>query len=217
LSHGGHCAAVRFVQQVQRPVGTREERIQSLKLRPDEDPEKGALMATRKPRRPKQAAPVRSRAKKKSAAGKRSASTRAASTTRERRKQAPETLRLRGIEPSITVSDIDRSLRFYTDVLGFFVGQRWTDDGGKLLGVMLKAGVCQLGLSQDDWAKGRERKRGEGVRIWCKTGQNVDTLAKRIKSAGWTLTEEPTQQAWGARTMSLDDPDGFHLSFYSEP
>jgi uncharacterized glyoxalase superfamily protein PhnB len=174
-------------------------------------------MAARQPRRVKRAATSRSGAKKKSAAGKRSASTRAASSTRERRKQAPETLRLRGIEPGMTVSDMDRSLRFYTDVLGFFVGQRWTDDGGKLLGVMLKAGACQLGLSQDDWAKGRDRKRGDGVRIWCKTAQNIDTLAERIKAAGWKLTEEPTTQAWGARTMSLDDPDGFHLSFYSEP
>jgi lactoylglutathione lyase len=178
-------------------------------------------MATRKPRRVKRApARAASRGKKKAAA--KSAATRrtpaaAATPARERRRQEPETLRLRGIEPGITVSDLDRSLRFYTDVLGFHVGQRWTDESGRLLGVMLRAGACQLGLSQDDWEKGRDRQRGDGVRIWCKTAQSIDALADRIKSAGWRLTEEPSMQAWGARTLALDDPDGFHISFYAEP
>ena len=50
-------------------------------------------------------------------------------------------------------------------------------DGGVLRGVMLKAGACDLGLSQDDWAKGRDRKKGEGMRIWCQTAQDIDALA----------------------------------------
>lgn len=131
----------------------------------------------------------------------------------EQRRRDPETLRLRSLEPSFTVSDLDRSVRFYTDVLGFIVGERWTD-GGVLRGVRLRAGVCDLNLSQDDWAKGRDRKRGEGVRIWCKTAQDIDALAARIRAAGGRLTEEPKNQPWGARTLSVDDPDGFHLTIY---
>ena len=106
-------------------------------------------------------------------------------------------------------------MRFYTDVLGFIVAERWTD-AGVLRGVMLKAGVCELGLSQDDWAKGRDRKKGQGMRIWCKTEQDVDALAARIKAAGWRLTEEPRDQPWGARSLSVDDPDGFGLTIYWE-
>jgi predicted enzyme related to lactoylglutathione lyase len=79
--------------------------------------------------------------------------------------------------------------------------------------VMLKAGVCKLGLSQDDWAKGRDRKRGEGVRIWCTTAQDIDALAARIQAAGGALTEGPADQEWGGRSFSVDDPDGYHLSF----
>jgi uncharacterized glyoxalase superfamily protein PhnB len=136
----------------------------------------------------------------------------------ERRQQARESLRLRSIESSLTVSNLERSLHFYTEVLGFYAGQRWTDKAtGKLLGLMLKAGVCQLGLSQDDWAKGRDRKRGEAVRIRCTTAQDIDALAKRIKAAGVHLTEEPTDQPWGGRSLSVDDPDGFHLSIYRAP
>jgi len=133
----------------------------------------------------------------------------------ERRKQTPETLRLRSFEPSITVADIERSIRFYTEVLGFIVGERWKGDDGVLRGAMLRAGACSLGLSQDDWSKGRDRKKGEGVRIWCTTAQDVDAIAKRIQSAGGRLTEGPMTQSWGARSLSIDDPDGFHISIYA--
>ena len=134
----------------------------------------------------------------------------------DRRQNQPATLRLRSIEPSFTVSDLDRSVRFYTEVLGFVIGERFTDDKGVTRGVMLKAGTCQIGLSQDDWAKGRDRQRGVAVRIWATTAQDIDELASRIKARGGKLTEEPTDQSWGGRSLSVDDPDGFHLTIYSE-
>jgi Glyoxalase/Bleomycin resistance protein/Dioxygenase superfamily len=77
-------------------------------------------------------------------------------------RREPETLRLRAIEPALTVDDINRSLTFYTDVLGFFVSDRFTDKSGLLLGAMLKAGACGLNLSQDDWSKGRDRQKARG-------------------------------------------------------
>jgi catechol 2,3-dioxygenase-like lactoylglutathione lyase family enzyme len=167
-------------------------------------------MASRKPRGTKRPArPARPRRKK--TADRRNA----AASRRERRRKHPETLRLRSLEPSFTVNDLARSVRFYTDVLGFIVGERWTD-GGELRGVTLKAGVCELSLSQDDWAKGRDRQKGEAVRIWCSTAQDLDALAVRIKAEGGRLTEEPTDQSWGGRRLSVDDPDGFHLTIYRE-
>jgi uncharacterized glyoxalase superfamily protein PhnB len=78
--------------------------------------------------------------------------------------------------------------------------------------MMLKAGASQLSLSQDDWARGRDRKKGEGVRIWCRTAQDIDRLAARIKAAGGHLTAEPKDQPWGGRSLAVDDPDGYHLT-----
>jgi lactoylglutathione lyase len=127
------------------------------------------------------------------------------------RKQ-PETLRLKSFTPSITVSDLSRSLAFYTDGLGFIVSERWAD-GDVLRGVMLKAGTCELGLAQDDWRLGKDRKKGQGLRIWCDTSQDIDAIATRLKAAGFSLTEEPEDRvAWKVRSFSVDDPDGFHLT-----
>lgn len=135
----------------------------------------------------------------------------------ERRDQnKPESLRLRSIEPSFTVSDIERSIKFYVDVLGFTMGEQFKNDAGAVIGVMVKAGSCQIGLSQDDWKKGRDRQRGVAVRIWCTTTQDVDAFADRVKQNGVTLAHEPTDEPWGGRSFSVDDPDGFHLTIYGE-
>lgn len=169
-------------------------------------------MAKSKPRR---RAAVAAGRKVKSAAPRRKAkpAARRAAAPRQKARQSPETLRLRAFTPGLTVNDLDRSIAFYTKALGFIVGERWERDG-RLVGVMLKAGASELGLSQDDWQKGRDRTKGVAVRLWCETAQDIDALAARARAAGHALTEEPKDQPWGGRAFSLDDPDGFHLTIF---
>lgn len=131
--------------------------------------------------------------------------------TRPKRKQ-PETLRVRSASPSFTVNDLPKSIAWYRDVLGFTEGERWDRDG-KLEGIEMVAGTITLMLGQDDFAKGRDRRKGEGTRVWLNTAQSIDALAKRIKEHGGRLDYEPRDQPWGDRTFGLTDPDGFHLTF----
>ena len=126
-------------------------------------------------------------------------------------RQKPETLRLRRVMPSLTVNDLQASAAWYRDVLGFKTDERWEQDG-KLMGVSLKAGGVTLMIAQDDWKKGRDRKKGEGFRLYCATKQNVDALAKKIESRGGKLDSPPTDQPWGTRDFGLTDPDGFKIT-----
>jgi catechol 2,3-dioxygenase-like lactoylglutathione lyase family enzyme len=171
-------------------------------------------MAARKAKAARRKAAKRAPARAKTPRTTNAAARSGAGAQPDRRTSKTETLRLRSVEPIFTVSDLERSIRFYTDVLGFVVGDRYSGDTGVLQGVMLKAGVCQLGLSQDDWAKGRDRQRGTAVRIWCTTVQDIDRLAARVRAAGHQLAEGPTDQPWGGRSFGVDDPDGFHLTIY---
>jgi len=120
---------------------------------------------------------------------------------------------VRAYEPTFTVDDIARSERFYTEVIGFVVDQRWSEEG-QLKGLLLKAGDSRLGLSQDDWAKGRDRKKGIGLSVWCQTDQDIDALAARIKAAGGRLISGPSDEPGLGRNLAVDDPDGFRLRFY---
>lgn len=126
-------------------------------------------------------------------------------------RKKPETLRLRAVMPSLTVNDIHASLKWYRDVLGCTAGEEWIRDG-RLAGAMLKAGTVEFMIGQDDFAKGRDRRKGEGFRLYCTTQQDLDRLAALIKTRGGTLAQEPTDQPWGVRDLAVVDPDGYKIS-----
>jgi uncharacterized glyoxalase superfamily protein PhnB len=159
--------------------------------------------------------------KAKRAGGRAAGGRRAAKRTAARRKPAlharrqPESLRLRSASPSFTVNNIQKSLAFYRDVLGFTVKERWEKDGA-LQGVELLAGRVTFWLGEDDWQKGRDRVKGQGFRMYCGTSQDVDTLARQIRERGGTLAEGPKDQPWGGRDFAVVDPDGFKITFASE-
>jgi len=117
--------------------------------------------------------------------------------------------------PSFTANDLEKSLAWYRDVVGFAVEERYERDG-KLAGVGLRAGNVFLMLGQDDWKKGRDRQKGQGFRIYCMTTQDVDAMADRIRRAGGVLDQEPKDQPWGMRDFSLTDPDGFKITIGKE-
>jgi catechol 2,3-dioxygenase-like lactoylglutathione lyase family enzyme len=125
-------------------------------------------------------------------------------------RKGPESLRMRTATPILTVDDVDQSLRWYRDVLGFVVGERW-EEGGKLLGLEMVAGGVSFFLNQDDWKKGRDRAKGEGFRIYCTTAQDVDGLAKLVKARGGTLDHEPSDEM-GTRNFAVVDPDGYKIT-----
>jgi uncharacterized glyoxalase superfamily protein PhnB len=130
------------------------------------------------------------------------------------RRTTPESLRLRALSAALTAGDLEKSIAWYRDVVGFTLDQSWEQDG-KLVGVALIAGDVRINLSQDDGARGKDRAKGQGFRLYMSTVQNVDQIAARIKERGGTLESEPTDMPWGTRAFSLVDPDGFKLTISS--
>lgn len=138
-----------------------------------------------------------------------------ASPQEDRRKRdRPEMLRLKSISPGITVNDLGASLKWYCDVVGFHVAEKFEHEG-VVRGAALIAGVGQLMLSQDDGAKGQDRVKGQAIRLYLTTSQEVDAVAEAIKARGGTLASEPDDMPWGARAFDLLDPDGFQLTITS--
>jgi len=128
-----------------------------------------------------------------------------------RARTQPETLRLRTSSPGFTVNDIAKSVAWYQEILGCLVVDRWERDG-KLMGATLRAGTVDFYLGQDDWRKGRDRKKGEGFRLYCVTVQDIEALAATIKTRGGRLLHEPQTEPWGERDFAVEDPDGFKIT-----
>lgn len=120
-------------------------------------------------------------------------------------------LQVRSLVPTLTVNDLNRSLKFYRDGLGFAVTEEHKDDG-VVKGVMIQAGNVTLGLSQDDFAKGRDRVKGIGLRFYIETDQDIHELAGQAKATGISLNEGPAPLPWGPVGFTVTDPDGFKLT-----
>ena len=130
------------------------------------------------------------------------------------RRTEPQSFRARTLDAALTVKDLEKSLAWYQDVVGFTV-DRIHEREGKLIAVSLKAGNARILINQDDGARGWDRVKGEGISLQFTTEQNLDAIANRIKERGGTLDLEPTDMPWGVRVFRLRDPDGFRLVFSS--
>lgn len=127
---------------------------------------------------------------------------------------APDPFLARSLSASLTVSDLQASLAWYRDVVGFTVDQEYEREG-RLLAVALRAGDVRILLNRDDGARGLDREKGAGFSLMMTTDQDVDSVAARIREHGGTLDTEPADMPWGGRAFRLRDPDGFRFAVTS--
>lgn len=105
--------------------------------------------------------------------------------------------------PILRVGDLNRSLAYYTEKLGFKEDWRWKDWVASV-----SRGSCNLMLSQGDQGH-------PGSWVWIGVG-DVHALHEEYARSGATIRQPPTNHAW-ALEMQVFDPDGNVLRFGSEP
>jgi uncharacterized glyoxalase superfamily protein PhnB len=113
---------------------------------------------------------------------------------------------------SITCRNVEESIRWYRDVVGFAVARTF-ESGGKTAGAVIVAGDIRIVLNQDDGKLGWDRIKGQGIYLQINVAApaDVDAVAARIKAAGGALLNEPADREWGVRMFQFRDPDGFKL------
>ena len=113
---------------------------------------------------------------------------------------------------SITCKDLEASIRFYRDAVGFAVDRTFENEG-KVVAASIAAGDCRIVLNQDDGKLGWDRIKGQGfyLQVNVTGAADVDAAAARIKAAGGTLLSEPADRPWGVRMFQFRDLDGFKL------
>lgn len=125
-----------------------------------------------------------------------------------------EQLQGESLQASLTVGNLEQSVAWYVDVLGFSEDRRHQREG-RLIAVSLKAGAVRILLTQDDGAQGMDRAKGQGLSLQITTPQDADVLAERVRQCGWALETEPVTAPHGVRIFRLRDPDGFRFTISS--
>ena len=112
--------------------------------------------------------------------------------------------------PILYVADIERSLAFDRDLLGFEAAYEWAPEGRPVF-VALRLGTSSLGLC----AVGEARPLGWVGAIPGLSGEvclyvdDVDRAAEWLRSQGVREREAPADQPWGERLAYFEDPDGY--------
>jgi nicotinamidase-related amidase/catechol 2,3-dioxygenase-like lactoylglutathione lyase family enzyme len=102
----------------------------------------------------------------------------------------------------LEVADLDRSLDFYQNILGFTVRKREPFRDGRDL-VVTDQG---LGLVARDGGASNDG----GLEHLCFGARGVDALAERAQAAGHPIVRGPGPGPYG-HTVYLEDPDGNHV------
>jgi uncharacterized glyoxalase superfamily protein PhnB len=110
--------------------------------------------------------------------------------------------RFENIQPILRVEDIEKSVRYYVDVLGFTKAP-WGD-----FFTFVSRDRCRIYLC--------EGSQGHpGTWVWAGV-EDVDLLYEEYKAAGAIIRVPPRNYPW-AFEMHVEDPDGHVLRFGSEP
>ena len=109
--------------------------------------------------------------------------------------------------PFFRVSDMEESVRYYVDGLGFTMTKKWIDEG-KLRWCWLELGGAALMLQE--WTP--KGKVGEGVSI-CFICEDALAIYREVTARGIQASRPFVGN--GMWNTSLSDPDGYRLEFES--
>jgi len=117
---------------------------------------------------------------------------------------------------ALTVSDYERSIKFYCEGLGIEPAAIWNNDGGRAL--MLEMGKATLELfdeRQAEFIDGLEAgKRVSGQVRFALQVSDLQSTMKRLLDHGATLVHPPVTTPWGDINVRLQDPDGMQITLF---
>ena len=115
---------------------------------------------------------------------------------------------------NIYVSDIERAVRFYRDILGLKLLMRDDSFGyASFDGVTIRIGISVVRPGADNFT---ELVGGQtGIAF---TAPAIDPIFSALRNQGVQFPLEPADQPWGGRLALFSDPDGnvFYLDQVAE-
>lgn len=121
---------------------------------------------------------------------------------------------MKSIIPALAVADIEKSVAFYSEVLGFDVTMTIPGEDGTLVHASINRGDAAIMFGKRDTSNPHDQGQlGAGVALFATVAddEDIDAYFQRVKAAGATVVQEPTDQFWGHRDWIIADPDGYLL------
>ena len=125
--------------------------------------------------------------------------------------------------PELSITDFQKTLRFYTEILGFKIEYQREEEGFAYLSLgESQIMVDQIGLTRT-WRTGEfEHPLGRGINLQIEV-PDIESLLIRLKKNGVDLFMEPEEKWYrkdevevGNKQFLVQDPDGYLLRFFED-
>jgi catechol 2,3-dioxygenase-like lactoylglutathione lyase family enzyme len=111
----------------------------------------------------------------------------------------------------VYVKDVERSLRFYHDLLGFKLIEDFRYENRPVYARLhAPGGDGTIALHQ---AGPNDSIASDGVRLYFEV-RELDEFCRKLQQKDFYITRLPTMMPWGWRHAYLNDPDGHEISLY---
>ncbi len=126
--------------------------------------------------------------------------------------------------PELSISDYEKTLEFYTKILGFIVEYDRVEEGFAYLSLgEAQIMIDQIGKTRT-WMSGCfEYPLGRGVNFQIRVEEGIDPMLLRLSQNNVKLFMEPEEKWYrkgtyevGNRQFIVQDPDGYLLRFFEE-
>jgi uncharacterized glyoxalase superfamily protein PhnB len=121
-------------------------------------------------------------------------------------------LTVRQLKPLLAVADIQRSVEFYRDRLGFSLTGE-AENEGKMFWCSMERGGSAIMLQQAEDEDGPAEGRGRGISFYfiC---DDADAIYAELTSRGLHLSP-PSIAYYGMKQVVVPEPDGYYICFES--
>jgi len=114
------------------------------------------------------------------------------------------------------VSDLDQTIRFYTDVLGLEVLERKVSPRGSHLAFLKVPNSEELIELTSFPPSGPVKVQEDLVHLAFQVESLDDTIAS-LNAKGIKITDGPTKTSSGSRFIFIDAPDGYEVELIERP
>jgi len=121
------------------------------------------------------------------------------------------------LEPMIYTMDLERSIEFYRDIMGFEIEEYYPDrESPTWVCVLIGEDRFGIGMTFSDIHHKLHPRGvdGSGVQFYIRV-EDVDILYERYQG-NLEIIDDIENKPWGDREFTFKDPDGYLISFFSK-
>ena len=117
------------------------------------------------------------------------------------------------LSPLLAARNMKRTIEFYKNTLGFEMGMAFPTADDPEYVDLIKDGMVLMFISAENMGVGSEDIFGIGVNLYMQIDGDIDEYYGELKKRGVRLVEDIKDEPFGIRDFTIEDIDGYRLTF----